>query len=103
MECCGKFNIYGHLELTLFLIAIFTGNHWSSLVFRNRSGTSIVLHNIEVVMQGGALAMITLGIGILPLIKTPKTEFPDVTRPWYVDNSIALGAFARVKAYFYSL
>ena len=47
--------------------------------------------------------MIYYGIGILLLIINLKTEFPDVTQPWYADNAGALGMFAKIKAYFYSL
>ena len=44
--------------------------------------------------------MIAYGIGILPLIKNLKREIPDVTQPWYVDNTKALGMFARLETYF---
>ena len=36
--------------------------------------------------QGDTLAMSTYGIGVLPLIKQLKAEYPDVTQPWYADN-----------------
>ena len=55
------------------------------------------------VTQGDPLAMITYGIGILPLINNIKREIPDVTQPWYADNSGALGMFARIETYFDSL
>ena len=51
-------------------------------------------------MQGEPLTMIAYGIGILPLIKNLKQETPDVTQPWYTDNSGALGTFARLENYF---
>ena len=44
--------------------------------------------------------MIAYGIRILPLIKNLKREIPDVTQPWYADDSGALGTFARLKTYF---
>ena len=50
--------------------------------------------------QGVTLAMITYGIGILPLIKNLKRDIPDVTQPWYADNARALGPFARIETYF---
>ena len=50
--------------------------------------------------QGGALAMVAYGIGILPLIKNLKAGFLDVTQPWYADNAVALGTFTRVRGYF---
>ena len=54
-------------------------------------------------MQGDPTAMIAYGIGILPLIKNLKREIPDVNQPWYSDNSVALGTFARIETYFDSL
>ena len=39
--------------------------HWSSLVFQNGNGTAIFLNSKESVMQGGPLAIIAYGIGIL--------------------------------------
>ena len=47
--------------------------------------------------------MIAYRIGILPLINNIKREIPDVTQPWYADNSGALGMFARIETYFDSL
>ena len=37
--------------------------------------------------------MIAYGISILPLNKNLKQEIPDVTQPWYVDDSGYLGTF----------
>ena len=48
-------------------------------------------------MQGDPLAMITYGIGILSLIKNLKWEIPDVTKPWYADDTGALGTFERLE------
>ena len=47
--------------------------------------------------------MITYGIGILPFIKNLKQDISDITQPWYADDSGALGTFARLETYFYSL
>ena len=47
--------------------------------------------------------MIAYGIKILPLIKNIRREIPDVTQPWYNDDAGALGTFARLDTYFYSL
>ena len=76
---------------------------WSSLVLRNGNGTASILHSIEGVTQGGDLAMIAYGIGILSLIKNLKREIPDVTHPWYAENAGDLGMFARLETYFDSL
>ena len=45
--------------------------------------------------------MIAYSIGILPLIKKLKKEFPDVTQPWYADDAGALGTLVRIKSYFH--
>ena len=47
--------------------------------------------------------MIAYNICIFPLIKKTKREFPDVTQPWYADDTGALGTFTRIEAYFNSL
>ena len=44
--------------------------------------------------------MVAYGIGILPMIKQLKAEFPDIPQPWYDDDSGALGTFANVELYF---
>ena len=51
-------------------------------------------------MQGDPLAMIAYRIGTLPLINNLKREIPDVTQPWYAENSVALGTFARLETCF---
>ena len=61
------------------------------------------MHSKEVVTQGGSLAMISYGIGILPLINNLKWEIPDITHPWYADKYGALGTFARLETYFHLL
>ena len=75
-------------------------HHWSLLILRNGNGTAIFLHTSEGVMQGGYLTMFAYSIGILPLIKNLKREIPDITQPWYADDSGALGTFARIDTYF---
>ena len=77
--------------------------HWSSLVLWNLNGTEIILHSREVMTQGVPLAMIAYGIGILPLIKNTKQEMPDVTQPYYSEDSGDLGMFVRLETYFDSL
>ena len=77
--------------------------HWSLLVLRNMNGTASIIHSREGMTQGGPLAMIVYGIGILPLIKNLKREIPDVTHPWYAEDAGALGTFARLETYFDSL
>ena len=50
--------------------------------------------------QGYPLAMVAYGIGVLPLRKRLKVEYPDVTQPWYADDSGALGTFDIIGLYF---
>ena len=73
---------------------------WSSLVLQNGNGTASILHSREGVTQEYPIEMIVYMIGILPLINNLKQETPDVTHPWYADNSGASGTFARLKTYF---
>ena len=77
--------------------------HWSSFVLWNRNGTASFLHSKEGVTLRDPLSMIAYGIVILPLIKNLKQEIPDVTHPWYADDTGALGMFARLETYFDSL
>ena len=44
--------------------------------------------------------MVNYGIGVLPLTKKLKSEYPDVTQPWYVDNAGTLGTFDNIGLYF---
>ena len=62
-----------------------------------------ILHSSEDVTQGDPLTIIAYGIEILPLIKNVKREIPNVTHPWYAEDSGALGTFARIETYFDSL
>ena len=50
-------------------------------------------------MQGDPLAMMNYIIGVLPLIKQLKSEYPDVTQPWFTDNAGALGTFNKIEYY----
>ena len=44
--------------------------------------------------------MVTDVIDILPLIKNLRAEFPDITQPWYAENSGALVIFVTAELYF---
>ena len=69
--------------------------NWSSLVVHNRNEMYSFMHSREGVTQGGPLAMIAYGIGIITHIKNLKREIPDVTQPWYADDARALGMFRK--------
>ena len=66
---------------------------------RNGNGTDSFLNSREGVTQGYTVHMVAYGIDILPLIKNLKSEFPDVTHPWYADDVSALGTFTIAKRY----
>ena len=60
----------------------------------------IIMHSREGVIQGVPLAMITYGLGIIPLIKNLKTAHPGITQPWYAEDAGALGTFGNIEEYF---
>ena len=53
--------------------------------------------------QGYPLAMVSYGIGVLPLIKRLKVEYPDVTQPWYDEDAGAIGMYKNTELYYISL
>ena len=59
-----------------------------------------LLHSREVVDQGYPLAMVAYGINVLPPIKRPKSEYPDITQPLYADNAGVIGTYENIKLYF---
>ena len=66
--------------------------HWATLVVRDTAdGSGQFLHSKEGVNQGGPLAMIAYGIGVLPLIRDIRRANPRVTQPWYSDDAGAGG------------
>ena len=50
-------------------------------------------------MHGDPLAMVAYVIGVLLMTKQMKSEYPDVTQPWYDDNNGELGTFTNIKLY----
>jgi hypothetical protein len=78
--------------------------HWSALVLRdNRNGTADFLFSKEGVSQGDPLSMFAYGIGMLPLIRRLKAEFPTVEQPWYADDAGASGKFIEIRRFFRKL
>ena len=62
--------------------------HWATLVVRDiGDGSGHFLHSKEGVTQGDPLAMITYGIGVLPLIRELQDTHPRATQPWYADDT----------------
>ena len=46
------------------------------------------------------LVIVAYRIGFLPLIKRLKSNYPDITQPWYANNAGALGMFDNLEQYF---
>ena len=100
LGCFGRSYTYGRPEL-VFVFNFY--RHWSSIFLLSGNGTASFLHSKEGMTKGYPLEMIVYGTGILPLINNIKQEIPNVTHPWYADDAGALGMFARLATYFYSL
>ena len=95
-KCCGKFAIYWCMKLVFK-----NGYHYHSLILlQNGDVTANIIHSREEVTQGYPLAMVDYGIGVIPLIKHLKLVNPDATKPWYAENTGALGTFDNLERYF---
>ena len=77
-----------------FLAFIVTGH------LLNVKGASIFLYSKKGVTQGVPISMVNYGIGFIPLIKHLKAVYPNITQPWYSDDSGALGMFDKIGSYF---
>ena len=53
--------------------------------------------------QEEPLDMVAYGIGVICMMKQLKETYPDVTKPWYVDDEGALGTYDNIELYFNSL
>ena len=74
--------------------------HWATLVVSNTGDWSgNFLDSKEGMTQGDPLAMITYGIGVLPLIRELRGAHPHVTQPWYADNARAGDTFKHILAH----
>jgi hypothetical protein len=74
--------------------------HWAILIIRNNNGTGAFLHSKQGVTQGDSLAVFGYPVGLLPLIRGLKLEFPMVTQPWYADGTGTDATFKRIRAMF---
>jgi hypothetical protein len=74
--------------------------HWATLVIRNKGGDTVFLLSREGVTQGDPLAMVGYGVGVPPLIRRLKEEFPCVSQPWYANNAGAGAGFTDILAFF---
>ena len=77
--------------------------HHALLVNRGAIGKTVMIPSQEGVTQGDPLAMICFGIGILPLIRQLKSEFPAAKQQWYADDGSIAGTFATIQAVFEQL
>jgi hypothetical protein len=68
-----------------------------------KGGTVVLIFSKEGVTQGDPLSMFGYGIGILPLIRRLKIEFPAVKQPWYADDAGAGGSFTDLRQFFLRL
>ena len=62
-------------------------------------GSGHFLHSKEGATQGDPLAIITYGIGVLPLIRELQGAHPCITQPWYADDTGARGKFEHILAH----
>ena len=74
--------------------------HWAVLVLRGNDGHAVFIFSKEGVTQGDPLSMFAYGIGILPLIRQLKAEFPQVEQPWYADDAGAGAKFDEIERFF---
>ena len=89
------------------MFGLFTFNcyrHWATLVVRDTGDGSVHLLQIkEFVTQWDPLAMISYGIGVLPLIRKLLGSHTRVTQPWYVDDAGEGGKFILFFAHLWDL
>jgi hypothetical protein len=71
-------------------------NHWPTLLIRNNDDSGGFLFNREGVTKGDPLVMLGYALGMIPLTRQIKAEFPDVDQPWYADDAEAAAAFATI-------
>jgi hypothetical protein len=75
--------------------------HCATLVIRGKGGTVVLIFSKEGVTQGDPLSMFGYGIGILPLIRKLKLEFPALKQPWYANDAGAGGSFTDLRKNFF--
>jgi hypothetical protein len=74
--------------------------HWAVFELRGNTGQVIFIFSKEGVTQGDPLSMFAYRIGIMPLIRQLKAEFPQVEQPWYADNAAAGAKFEAIEFFF---
>ena len=61
--------------------------HWDTLVVQDMDGSGQLFYIKEGMSQGDPFVVIYYSIGILPLIYEFRAVHPNITQPWYADNT----------------
>ena len=72
-------------------------------MIRSGDGTDHFLHRKKGGTQGDPLAMISYGLGILPLLRDLRTAHPSITQLWFTDDTRAGSTFVGIRKYLYDL
>ncbi len=72
-------------------------------MLQGNDGHAVFIFSKEGVTQGDPLSMFAYGIGILPLTRQLKAEFPQVEQPWYADDAGAGAKFDEIERFFQRL
>jgi hypothetical protein len=72
---------------------------WVILILRGNDGHTVFIFSKDGVTQGDPLSMFAYGMGILPLIRQLKAEFPQVEQPWYADDAGASTKFDEIERF----
>ncbi len=72
-------------------------------MLHSNNGHAVFIFSKEGVTQGDPLSMFAYGIGILPLIRQLKAEFPQVEQPRYTDDAGAGEKFDEIERFFRQL
>ena len=87
--------------------ALFSFNcykHWIRLVVHDPSGELIIIYSKTGVTQGDPPAMLLYALGLLPLIRLLKAEFPDLRfHCWFADDGSTAGDISRMCEFFNQL
>jgi len=87
--------------------ALFTFNcykHWTILIAHDPSGAKYTFLSKVGATQGDPIAMIIYALGLLPLIRQLKLEFPTILfHSWYADDGAAAATIPELCEYFQRL
>jgi hypothetical protein len=78
-----------------------TYKHHGRLTIRSiQGGDPIHLYSQTGITQGCPLSMFCYGLGLLPLIRNSKCQFPQLFHAWLADDGTAAGKLSDLQAYF---